>query len=101
MMKVLTMILLQCTFLYFIVLGNESLEMDKRAADSARSADHQFRSARCQLMTALDENRGIDSARRLLRAAIRADFAAEAQLGARMRRYWPYRVLLVWPMLKE
>jgi|HubBroStandDraft_1064217.scaffolds.fasta_scaffold224129_2 hypothetical protein len=100
-MKVVAIVLLQFTLLYCIAKGNQSLQSDQQAAVSASLTADRVSSARDQLLTALSENRDIVHERRLFRAAIWADFAAEARLTQCAQRDWAYRALLGVPILGE
>ena len=100
-MKVFAMIAFQCAALYCVALGSNRLVTDQQAAESASRAERQLASAKTQLQAAQNDNRGVDAARQLEKAAFCAELAAQEQLAACALRDWPCRAILEWPKLME
>lgn len=100
-MKVFAMVIFQFAILYCIALGKSSVASEDRATGSARAAEQRLARAKDHFAVAVNENRDVDNAKRLLNAAMLANFAAERRLTDCVERDWPYRALLVWPMSRE
>jgi hypothetical protein len=101
LIKVFAMIAFQCAALYCVAMGSSRLAIDRQAAESASRAERRVASARNQLQAAQKDNRGVNAARQLEKAAVCAELAAQEQLAACALRDWPYRAILEWPKLME